>query len=162
MATASTATSSTPAASTRTERALASVCQRRYVRAAAAGLVVASLLDLATTFVGLRVGLVESNPLAASVLHATGFFGFIIVKAGVVGVLLGALGAAHYSVRGPRFVEGGLLGGVVIIGVLWGAISGWNTALIAHAALAPVAIPRAGVVTRQINTPECEDGDDDE
>ncbi|NKE35724.1 hypothetical protein GWG54_07805 [Natronococcus sp. JC468] len=50
-------------------------------------LVVLSLVgDVVTTFVGLRIGLAESNPLARSVIYSHGLIGMLGLKGAAVGV----------------------------------------------------------------------------
>lgn len=53
------------------------------------GVVAVALVgDLVTTFVGLHLGLSESNPVARGAIEANGFAGMLLLKAFAVGVAL--------------------------------------------------------------------------
>ena len=63
-------------------------------------LVAASLVgDIVTTFVGLQLGLAESNPVAREVIYGYGVAGMIGLKALAVGVALAATSAGDWRRR---------------------------------------------------------------
>jgi hypothetical protein len=66
------------------------------------GATLALLADLATTLLGLQLGLAEGNPVVANALSTFGIAGFLTVKAGVLVVAYGArLALPRYRVAIP-------------------------------------------------------------
>jgi Domain of unknown function (DUF5658) len=70
---------------------LSVVLRDRHLRVPLVFFVVAQLLDILTTTVGLIHGLDEANPLTAGVIHHLGAGGLIIQKVPVVLALIGGL-----------------------------------------------------------------------
>jgi hypothetical protein len=97
---------------------------------ACSGLFLASALDLTTTAIGLSLGLVESNPVAAPLLNEYGFIALIATKLIVSAVLLGELATARHVYDNHELVERGVHITIATIVLLWSAAAGWNIAII--------------------------------
>ncbi len=70
---------------------LSAVLQDRHLRIPLVYFIVAQLLDILTTTVGLVAGLDEANPLTAGVIHHLGLAGLLLQKVPVVLALVAGL-----------------------------------------------------------------------
>jgi len=98
----------------------------RLTLAAVAAFVLGAAADLATTGVGLQLGLVESNPLGAVALGWAGVYGLVVFKAVVAVVVCGwtALLWRHYDhATILLYIPAG-------IGCLWSVAALWNALLL--------------------------------
>lgn len=80
----------------------------------------AELLDALTTIIGTSLGLVESVPLSVAIMHATGLFGFMLVK-GATAIL--CLWFARVFQRRSRNLNptGGMIV-FILFGIIWNVL----------------------------------------
>lgn len=93
-------------------------------------LIAAMVGDLITTFVGLRIGLVEGNPLPHSLLQQYGFLSFLVLSA--VALLIVFLGTQAISIMPTEKSVYGVLSCLYAFATIKGIAAVWNSYLIAR------------------------------